>query len=125
MAEAEDKVTKPRQRAEPSDGAEAKPRKRAAAKEAVSERAEAPASPPIAATPVPPKAPAVKPAPKAAVKTVVVRQIASAAGREAYQRATLKGLGLDKLRRVRTLEDTPAVRGMIARVKHLVRVESA
>ncbi len=56
--------------------------------------------------------------------TVTVRQIASAAGRFSYQRATLKGLGLDKLNRVRTLEDTPAVRGMIARVHHLVRVES-
>ncbi|HEX4111992.1 MAG TPA: 50S ribosomal protein L30 [Stellaceae bacterium] len=64
---------------------------------------------------------AVKPSGKA---TVTVRQIASAAGREAYQRATLKGLGLDKLNRVKTLEDTPAVRGMIARVHHLIRVES-
>ncbi len=53
-----------------------------------------------------------------------MRQIASAAGRFSYQRSTLKGLGLDKLNRVRTLEDTPAVRGMIARVHHLVRVES-
>jgi large subunit ribosomal protein L30 len=59
---------------------------------------------------------------KAAAKTVTVRQIASGAGRQAYQRATLKGLGLDKIRRVRTLEDTPAVRGMIERVKHLVRI---
>jgi large subunit ribosomal protein L30 len=55
--------------------------------------------------------------------TVTVRQIASAAGRLSVQRATLKGLGLDKLNRVRTLPDTPAVRGMIARVHHLVRVE--
>jgi large subunit ribosomal protein L30 len=61
---------------------------------------------------------------KAKGGTVTVRQIASAAGRFSYQRATLKGLGLDKLNRVRTLEDTPAVRGMIARVHHLVRVES-
>jgi large subunit ribosomal protein L30 len=56
--------------------------------------------------------------------TITVRQIASAAGRQAVQRATLRGLGLDKLNRVRTLADTPAVRGMIARVQHLVRVES-
>jgi large subunit ribosomal protein L30 len=55
--------------------------------------------------------------------TVTLRQIASAAGRQSYQRATLKGLGLDKLNRVSTLEDTPAVRGMIARVHHLVRIE--
>jgi large subunit ribosomal protein L30 len=56
--------------------------------------------------------------------TLTVRQIASAAGRQSVQRATLKGLGLDKLNRVRTLPDTAAVRGMIARVHHLVRVES-
>jgi large subunit ribosomal protein L30 len=56
-------------------------------------------------------------------KTITVRQIASAAGRQGYQRATLKGLGLDKLGRERRLEDTPAVRGMIARVRHLVRIE--
>ncbi len=56
--------------------------------------------------------------------TVTVRQIASGAGRQSVQRATLKGLGLDKLNRVRTLPDTPAVRGMIARVHHLVRIES-
>ncbi len=75
------------------------------------------------------KAPAKKArakAPKAAAdSTVTVRQIASAAGRQAYQRATLKGLGLDKINRVRTLQDTPEIRGMIARVHHLVRVESA
>ncbi|HXZ00989.1 MAG TPA: 50S ribosomal protein L30 [Stellaceae bacterium] len=57
-------------------------------------------------------------------KTVTVTQIGSPIGRESYQRATLKGLGLNKLRRRRVLEDTPAVRGMIERVKHLVRVEA-
>jgi len=56
-------------------------------------------------------------------KTVTLRLIASGAGRKSDQRATLKGLGLNKINRVRTLEDTPAVRGMIARVHHLVRVE--
>jgi large subunit ribosomal protein L30 len=61
---------------------------------------------------------------KATGGTVTVRQIASAAGRFAYQRATLKGLGLDKINRVRTLQDTPEVRGMIARVHHLIRIES-
>jgi large subunit ribosomal protein L30 len=55
--------------------------------------------------------------------TVTVRQVASAAGRFSYQRATLKGLGLNKINRVRTLQDTPEVRGMIARVHHLVRIE--
>ncbi|HVM81473.1 MAG TPA: 50S ribosomal protein L30 [Stellaceae bacterium] len=52
-----------------------------------------------------------------------VTQIRSPAGRYAYQRATLKGLGLNKMNRSRVLEDTPAVRGMIERVRHLLRVE--
>ena len=56
-------------------------------------------------------------------KILKVTQIASAAGRGARQLATLKGLGLNKMRRSRVLEDTPAVRGMIARVKHLIQVE--
>ena len=55
-------------------------------------------------------------------KTVTVRQMSSHIGRPGEQRATLKGLGLDKIGRERTLEDTPAVRGMIAKVAHLVRV---
>jgi len=57
-------------------------------------------------------------------KTVVVTQVGSPIGRKADQRATLIGLGLNKLHRTRELEDTPAVRGMIAKVAHLVRVES-
>ena len=56
-------------------------------------------------------------------KTIVVKQIASAARRPAVQRQTLIGLGLNKLRRTRELEDTPSVRGMIRKVAHLVRVE--
>jgi large subunit ribosomal protein L30 len=55
-------------------------------------------------------------------KTVTVEQIASPIRRPAAQRATLIGLGLGKMHRRRTLEDTPAVRGMIAKVSHLVRV---
>jgi large subunit ribosomal protein L30 len=55
---------------------------------------------------------------------ITVTQIGSPIGRTKDQRATLKGLGLDKLHRRRELQDTPAVRGMIAKVKHLVRVES-
>ena len=55
-------------------------------------------------------------------KTVTVEQIASANRRPAIQGQTLIGLGLNKLRRRRTLEDTPAVRGMINKVSHLVRV---
>ena len=55
-------------------------------------------------------------------KTVTVVQIGSPIGRRADQEATLKGLGLNKLHRRRTLEDTPSVRGMISKVRHLVRV---
>ena len=58
----------------------------------------------------------------AAKKTVTVEQYASANRRPQIQTATLKGLGLNKLHRKRTLEDTPAVRGMINRIAHLVRV---
>jgi large subunit ribosomal protein L30 len=62
-----------------------------------------------------------KPAEK---KTITVTQIGSPIGRHADQEATLKGLGLNKRHRTRTLEDTPAVRGMITKVQHLVRVET-
>ncbi len=55
-------------------------------------------------------------------KTVTVEQIGSPIRRPADQRATLIGLGLNKLHRRRTLEDTPSVRGMINKVKHLVRI---
>lgn len=56
-------------------------------------------------------------------KTVRVTQTKSAIGRLGSQRQTLIGLGLNKIGRSRDLEDTPAVRGMIKKVKHLVRVE--
>ncbi len=55
-------------------------------------------------------------------KTLVVRQIRSANRRPAIQTATLKGLGLGKMHRTRTLEDTPAVRGMIRAIQHLVEI---
>jgi len=55
-------------------------------------------------------------------KTVTVEQFASSIGRDGNQRATLVGLGLNKIGRRKSLEDTPAVRGMIAKVAHLVRV---
>jgi large subunit ribosomal protein L30 len=54
--------------------------------------------------------------------TITVRQTGSPIRREQGQRATLVGLGLNKLGRTSTLEDTPAVRGMIAKVAHLVEV---
>lgn len=56
-------------------------------------------------------------------KTITVTQIGSPIGRRKDQRATLIGLGLNKMNRTRELEDTPAVRGMITKVSHLVRVE--
>lgn len=58
-------------------------------------------------------------------QTVRVTQIRSAIGRQGDQRKTLIGLGLNKLHRQRELEDTPAVRGMIDKVRHLVRVDEA
>lgn len=57
--------------------------------------------------------------------TVKVTQIGSPIGRRKDQRQTLIGLGLNKMHRTRELEDTPSVRGMIAKVQHLVRVEEA
>ena len=73
------------------------------------------------------KAPAKKAAApkKVADKTVTVEQIGSPIRRDASQRQTLIGLGLNKIRRRSTLQDTPAVRGMVEKVKHLVRVEDA
>lgn len=56
-------------------------------------------------------------------ETVTVTQTRSPIGRDGDQRATLKGLGLNKINRTKTLEDTSSVRGMIDKVKHLVRVE--
>ena len=55
-------------------------------------------------------------------KTVTLEQFGSAIGRPESQRATLKGLGLNKIGRRSNVVDTPAVRGMIAKVAHLVRV---
>lgn len=54
--------------------------------------------------------------------TVTVRQTASPIRRKKDQRATLVGLGLNRIGRVAVLEDTPAVRGMIAKVHHMVEV---
>ena len=58
-----------------------------------------------------------------AKKTIKVTQIASPIGKPKDQRATLIGLGLNKLNKVSVLEDTPSVRGMIKKVQHLVKVE--
>ncbi|GIX16836.1 MAG: 50S ribosomal protein L30 [Rhodothalassiaceae bacterium] len=56
-------------------------------------------------------------------RRIRVTQIGSPIRRRKDQRATLIGLGLNRMNRTRLLPDTPAVRGMIAKVRHLVRVE--
>jgi len=137
-----DKQKKPegeaKKKAPKVEGAKKEPKKAApkAAKAPVAEAAPAPAAPVAEAKPaVAPAAPAPVAKPKAAPvaakpkrvpeKTVKVTQVRSPAGRYAYQRATLRGLGLDRINRSCVLEDTPAVRGMIERVKHLVRIDLA
>ena len=55
-------------------------------------------------------------------KTIKVKQVGSPIGRPATQKATLIGLGLNKMHRVVELEDTPSIRGMIRKVSHLVEV---
>ncbi|CAI3923453.1 Ribosomal protein L30/L7E (RpmD) (PDB:1VS6) [Commensalibacter communis] len=54
---------------------------------------------------------------------VKVTQIASAIGRQKYQKQTLVGLGLNRIGATRELENTPAVQGMINKVRHLIKVE--
>jgi len=55
-------------------------------------------------------------------KTIVVRQIGSPIRRPKDQRETLIGLGLNKMHKIRELEDTPSVRGMVAKIPHLVTI---
>ena len=55
-------------------------------------------------------------------KTITLEQTASPIGRRGSQRETLKGLGLNRIGRRSRVADTPATRGMIAKVAHLVRV---
>ena len=59
----------------------------------------------------------------AQTRTIKVTQVGSPIGRRHDQRETLIGLGLNKLHRTRELEDTPANRGMIDKVAHLLRIE--
>ncbi len=56
-------------------------------------------------------------------KMIKVTQIKSPIGRTADQRQTLRGLGLNKINRTKMLQDTPSIRGMIEKVKHLVKYE--
>jgi large subunit ribosomal protein L30 len=55
-------------------------------------------------------------------KTIIVKQIGSPIRRPAKQRATLIGLGLNKMHKTRELEDTPSVRGMVYSIPHLVEI---
>ena len=56
-------------------------------------------------------------------KKIIVTQKKSPIGRQSYQKKTLIGLGLNKIGRSKQLEDTPSIRGMIDKVKHLVDVD--
>jgi large subunit ribosomal protein L30 len=125
----------------PKPDREAAPKAKAAKKEVAPAVTEAEPEPPKVKRPKKPRKPQLAPLaerqmamakalakphslqPKSG-KTVKVTQVGSPIGREEYQLATLKGLGLNKRHRSRVLEDTPAVRGMIARVHHLLLVES-
>lgn len=60
---------------------------------------------------------------KSTMSKIKLTQIASPIGRKKDQKATLVGLGLNKLNRVSVLEDTQAIRGMIFKVQHLLKVE--
>jgi len=55
-------------------------------------------------------------------KVIVVKQIGSQIRRQAKQKAILKGLGLNKMHRVRELEDTPSIRGMVHKIPHMVEI---
>lgn len=55
-------------------------------------------------------------------KTITVKQIASSIGRKFDQKQTLIGLGLNKIGRIRELEDTPSIRGMVRKVSHIVEI---
>ena len=102
---------------------EKKETKKPAAKKETAKKATAPAkkeAAPAAKKPVAKKPAAAKKAPSG--KTVTVKQVGSPIGRKPDQRKTLIGLGLNKMHRESTLEDTPSVRGMMYKVRHLIEV---
>ncbi len=111
---AEDKKTEEKKTAAKKPAAKKAPAKKAPAKKEAAAKT-------TAKKEAPKKAAAKKPA----GKTVRVTQIGSPIGRQPKQRQTLIGLGLNKMNKTRELEDTPAVRGMINKIKHLVKVEDA
>tara|TARA_Y100001001_G_C7982035_1_gene299740 strand:- start:1021 stop:1374 length:354 start_codon:yes stop_codon:yes gene_type:complete len=115
---AEDKKTQEKTAAKKPAATKKAPAKKTAA-------TKAPAAKKEASKPVATKKAAAPKKKAASGATVTVVQTGSPIGRQSYQRKTLIGLGLNKMGRTRTLEDTPSVRGMINRVKHLVRVEDA
>lgn len=88
----------------------------------MAEETKKPAAKKTAAKTAAPKKAAKK---EASGKTLTVTQIGSPIGRIPKQKQTLIGLGLNKINRSKTLEDTPEVRGMIRVVRHLVKVEEA
>ena len=96
-----------------------------ATKSTVAKRTVDPAAAKKAAAPKAAAAPKKAAAPAKSGKTLKVTQTGSPIGRIDAQKATLIGLGLNKRHRSKVLEDTPAVRGMIEVVKHLVVVEAA
>ncbi len=114
---AEDKKKEEKKTAEKKTAAKKAPAKKADVKTATKKEA--------------PKAAAKKTAPKKAAakktdgKTLRVTQVGSPIGRQPKQRQTLIGLGLNKMYKTRELEDTPSVRGIINKIKHLVKVEDA
>ena len=55
-------------------------------------------------------------------KTIVVKQVGSPIRRPQDQRATLIGLGLNKMNKTRELEDTPSIRGMVNKISHMVEI---
>ena len=61
---------------------------------------------------------------KTLMPKIRITQIKSPIGRQSGQRKTLIGLGLNKIRRVKELEDTPSVRGAVEKVKHLLKIEN-
>lgn len=96
------------------------PKKAAETPKAVEKKTEA--KPAAKKASAPKKTSARKPKKKPTGKTVTVTQIGSPIGRQGYQQKILIGLGLNKMHRTRTLEDTPSVRGMINKISHLVKV---
>lgn len=117
---------KPAAKKAPAKKTEAKkaaPKKEAAKAPAKAAAAKKEAPKKVAEKKVAPKKPAAKKKPSG--KTIRVTQIGSPIGRQGKQRATLIGLGLNKMHRTSELEDTPSVRGMINKVSHLVKIEDA